>query len=158
MKEVIAMKKRNSYDEMKKRHSEEFNKFPIKFAFSDQQFKEGMKQLGLTENDTDKVVSISSCSFIRKTDIEAFNEMSKRIVEEKQQAIKDDKTGEGYIRDMFESELANHEFGYTYDLTDTLEALGLTIEEIYSNENLKNGLNLALGKYREKDEDEEEMD
>ena len=158
MKEVIAMKNRNSYNEMKKRHSEEFNKFPIKFAFSDQQFKEGMKQLGLTENDTDKVVSISSGGFIRKTDIEAFYEMSKRFVEEKQQAIKDDKTGEGYIRDMFESELANHEFGYTYDLTDTLEALGLTIEEINSNKNLKNGLNLALEKYREKDEDEEEMD
>ena len=149
------MKRKNSYDEMKKRHSEEYNKFPIKFAFSDKQFKEGMKELGLTENDTDKIVSIGYGGFIRKTDVKAFNEMNKRHREEEKQAIINDKTGEGYIKDMFESELANHEYSYTYDLTDTLQAIGLSMEEIQSKENLRNGLNLALNEYRENEEEEE---
>ena len=48
------MKKINKYQELKEKHSKEFNKFPIKFAFSESQFKEAMKDLGLTEKDTDK--------------------------------------------------------------------------------------------------------
>ena len=57
--------------------------------------------------------------------------------------IKADKTGEGYIKDMFVSELENHEYGYTYELDDTLDALELTREQIANSPNLKHGLDLA---------------
>ena len=64
----------NKYDELKKQHSKEFNEFPIFFAFDNEQFKKGMKELGLSEKDEDKIGSIGFGGFIRKTDVEAFNE------------------------------------------------------------------------------------
>lgn len=148
----------NKYDELKKQHSKEFNEFPIFFAFDNEQFKKGMKELGLSEKDEDKIGSIGFGGFIRKTDVEAFNEMNKRHRQEEKEAIQNDKTGEGYIKDMFLSEMANHEYGYTYDITDTLEACGLSFEDIENNENLKNGLNLAKEEYfkREKELESEE--
>lgn len=138
--------KENLYQIMKEKQQKEFNKFPIQFAFSDEQFKEGMKKLGLTENDTDKVFSIGNGGFLRKTDADALNEMFKRFNEEMENAIENDKDGTGFIKDMFYYELANHEYGYTYELDDTLEALGLTIEEIESNDKLKRGLQIAKRK------------
>lgn len=150
------MKMLNRYVELKEKHSEEFNKFPIAFAFSSEQFKKGMEKLGLTEKDIDKVVAVSdSGGFIRKKDAKAFNEMNERHRQEKKQAINNDVTGEGYIKDMFAYELANHEYGYTYDLEDTLNALGLSIEEINNDDRLRHGLDLALNKYRENEEEEE---
>lgn len=150
------MERKNQYDILREKHQKEFNEFPIKFAFSNEQFEESMEELGLTIDDTDKVVSIGyGGGFIRKSDTKAFNEMNRRHRKEERQAIENDKTGEGYIKDMFESELANHEYGYTYELEDTLEALGLTIEEINNDERLKHGLDLALNKYKENEEEEE---
>ena len=146
----------NKYDELKKQHSKEFNEFPIFFAFDENQFKEGMQKLGLTENDKDKVVSIGFGGIIRKTDVEAFKGMNIRHKEEIREAIQNDKTGEGFIKDMFLSEMANHEYGYTRDITDTLEACGLSIDDIEENENLKNGLNLAKEDYLKREEEEEE--
>lgn len=45
------------------------------------------------------------------------------------------------------AELANHEYGYTYELDDTLETLNLTLEEIKADKRLRSGLNAALKKY-----------
>ena len=41
----------NKYQILINRQQEEFNKFPIKFAFNDAQFKQGMNELGLDEID-----------------------------------------------------------------------------------------------------------
>lgn len=150
------MKNNNQYEKLKEKHSKEFNKFPIKFVFSESQFKEAMKDLGLTEKDTDKITGIGiGGGFIRKSDVQAFNEMNKRHRQEEKDAIKNDLTGEGYIKDMFEYELANHEYGYTNNIDDTLIALGLTIDNINNDERLKHGLDLALNRYREYEEEEE---
>ena len=43
-----------TYVEMKNRHQAEFNKFPVAFAFTEEDIKEGLKKLGLAENDKDK--------------------------------------------------------------------------------------------------------
>lgn len=146
----------NKYDEFKKKQHDEFNKFPMAFAFSDQQFKEGLEKLGLTENDKDKIIGIGFGGFIRESDREAYIQLSKKHSEEFKHEIKEDKTGKNFIKDMFESELANHEYGYTQDLTDTLAALGLTMKEISANENLQNGLNLALNRYSYQEEENEQ--
>lgn len=55
--------------------------------------------------------------------------------------------GEGFVLDMFKTELANHEYGYTYELDETLAAVGLTISAVKANQNLLNGLRKALEKY-----------
>lgn len=48
----------NKYIEVKMKYQKKFNDFPMKFAFNDKQFKEGMEALGLTENDINKVIGI----------------------------------------------------------------------------------------------------
>lgn len=149
------MKKENKYLILREKIQKEVNAFPMKFAFTNEQFANAMIELGLTEKDTDKIVGIGYGGFIRKTDIDAYNEMNRRHRTEEKQAIDNDLTGEGYIKDMFEYELANHEYGYTYELDDTLEAVGLTIEEINNDERLKHGLELALNRYKENEEEEE---
>lgn len=137
----------NRYKELKERFQKEFNKFPIFFAFDEGQFKEGMKKLGLKEDEIDKVLSIGAGGYIRKTDIKKFNQMFEKRAQELKDAIKNDLTGEGFIKQMFRYELANHEYYITCDLSDTLEAVGLTMEEINSNEALKNGLEMAKTEY-----------
>lgn len=142
----------NQYQELRDKHQKEFNEFPIGFAFSNEQFKEQMEKLGLTADDEDKIVGIGAGGFIKKDDVDKFNEMNKRHRAEEEDAIKNDTTGEGYIKDMFDYELANHEYGYTYDLTDTLASLGLSMEDINKDKRLQNGLNLALKRYDESKE------
>ena len=135
----------NSYVEMKERHQKEVNNFPIKFAFSDEQFKRAMEELGLTENDLDKVVSIGAGGFIRKTDIKAYNEMGERQ----------------YKEVLFLYELGNHEYIITFDISESLDAVGLTEVDIRYNNNLRTGLILAekeyLEQYEEETQEEEEI-
>lgn len=133
----------SSYLSLKQAHQEEVNNFPMVFAFSDKQLEEAMEKLGLTTEDTDKIYSIGGGGYIRKTDSDAFNEMFKRHEREMNQAINNDTTGDGFIFDMFSYELANHEYGYTREIDDTLDALGFTIDEIIASDNLLNGLNKA---------------
>ena len=77
----------------------------------------------------------------------------RELKEQNQQAIDDaiaaDPDGSGFIRDMFSAELANHEYSYTGDLTDTLDAVGLSVDQIKADPALLNGLQLALKAYTE---------
>ena len=151
------MKRVNEYQVLMEKQQEEFNKFPIKFAFNDKQFKESMNELGLTEKDTDKIVSTGAGGFMRKTDFDEYVRLGNKFVKELEDAIENDKTGRGFVKDMFAYELANHEYAYTRDLTDTLEVLGYTIEEINQNPKLLKGLKLALDEYSIEMEEEAEM-
>lgn len=151
----------NSYVEMKERHQKEVNEFPMKFAFSDEQFKKAMEELGLTEKDVDKVIGIGAGGFIKKTDVNDYKEMGKRQFKEFWKAIQEDKIGDKFIKEMFLYELANHEYIITREIDDTLDALGLTDNDIRNNNNLRTGLLLAekeyLEQYEKQEEDEEEI-
>lgn len=138
------------YRELKEKQQNEFNQFPLGAAFSEKQFNEMMEKWGLKPTDTDKIYSIGAGCFIRKSDSNALDELFKRQKQERQQAMDEDLTGEGYIYEMFEYELANHEYGYTRDLTDTLDALGYTEEDIEKDKKLLKGLKKALKNYKEK--------
>lgn len=145
-----------TYQEMKKRQEEELTKIPKKFAFTDEQFKQGMKELGLNENDTDKIVGIGAGGFMKKTDVEDYKGLQKRHFKEFWKEIVNDKVGDKFIKDMFLYELNNHEYGYTNDITDTLMSLGLSDKDIRENENLRTGLILAEKEILEAEESEEE--
>lgn len=143
----------NSYLVLKKKHQKEFEDFPMEFAFSDKQFEEAMTKLGLTPKDTDKVYKFGDTGGIyRRSDSEALFAMLKRHNEEIEQAIKNDLTGDGFVFDMFNYELANHEYTYTWDVTDTLDALGLTIEQVQSDKKLSYALNKACEAQARKEE------
>lgn len=130
----------NAYDDLRNRQQAEFNKLPIGAAFSNKQFNEMMEAWGLTENDTDKILHIGGGCYIRKTDRDLVRTTATRHHEELEAAIGSDETGEGFIYEMFLSELYNHEAGYTGDYEETLDALGYTLEEVSADERLARGL------------------
>lgn len=134
----------NKYTELKQRQQKEFNVFPMQYAFSDRQFVEGMAALGLTPEDTDKIYKAPGGGFYRKEDSQRLRDMLDRFSRELSEAIAEDTTGEGFIYEMFLTELDDHEFGYTMDTEETLDALGYTAEEVLSDPRLKRGLEKAV--------------
>ena len=81
--------------------------------------------------------------FIQKKDAELLHTTTARHEEELAAAIAADQTGDGFICDMFRYELDNHEYSYTMDPSDTLDALGYTAEEINADQRLLHGLEKA---------------
>ena len=134
----------NHYIEMKHRQQKEVEAFPMAFAFGQKQFEEAMRKLGLDPAETDRVCSLFGAGDIfRKEDVPAYLEMSSRHRDELRQAIVADKTGDGFIFEMFDRELEDHEFSYTGDVTDTLSALGISPQELNANPALRHGLEKA---------------
>jgi len=118
------------YQITKERHQKEFNDFSkrsIFFAFDKKQFEEGMKKLGLEPTETNKIVSIGAGGYLLKDKVNELKSLSKKQKEELKQLRKNKKQ---FAAGMFAYELANHEFGLTYDLSETLDALGMTLSGI----------------------------
>ena len=137
----------NSYIELKNTIQKEINQFPIGFAFSKEQLEQTKRNWNISDND--ELVSIGGGGFIRKTDRDAFTVLLSRSNAAIAEAIAADQDGTGFIKDMFLAELANHEYCYTGDLTDTLDAVGLSVDKIKADPALLNGLQLALKAYTE---------
>jgi hypothetical protein len=138
---------KNAYAEMKKLQQERVNALPLMFAFSQQQFNEGMARLGLEPTDTHLITSIGAGGFIRKADVKLFHDTMEALEIEAQAAIDEDTDGTGFIKDMFLYELANHEYCITYDLEPTLDALNLTEDQVMEDPRLIKGLKLAREEY-----------
>ena len=103
----------------------------------------------MNPDETSKVVRIGGGGFVKKDRLKAMEFMFDSMRKEMQEAIDADKTGTGFIYDMFRYELENHEYGYTGELDETLESLDLTMEDINANPALLNGLGLAIEKVME---------
>lgn len=137
----------NTYEIMRKRHHDEYAKFPLQFAFGNEQIKQKFAELGLDpEKDLDKITVIPGTGgfFLKKYE-PAFNEMNERQSRELREAIAADATGDGFIFEMFRSELSNCEFGYDEELAveGMLSAVGLTLEEIHGDPRLNHGYEKA---------------
>ena len=102
-----------------------------------------MKSWGLTENDTDKIYNMGGGGFYLRTDAKLIFDTFAENQIEMDAAIRNDVDGSGFIKDMFCYELANHEYCITYDLEPTLDACGLTEDEVIASHALLNGLKLA---------------
>ena len=133
-----------TYKALKERQQQEINAFPFIWAFNESQLADGMRRLGLDpEKDKDKLCNIGGGGIIRKADADAMRAMFDRHRRELQEAIAADKTGDGFIYDMFYTELANHEYSYTMDLGEGIAACGLTVEQINEDPALIHGLKKA---------------
>ena len=99
-----------TYLEYKKNVSKEINELPIKFAFSNEQFKSMMEEWGLTEKDTDKIYRLSDTGgfYLRKDAeiIRAFYTKPDKLSE----LMKDEK----FAREAFEYEMDNHEYAINW--------------------------------------------
>ena len=135
----------NKYSELRQRQQQEFNALPLGFAFSQKQFDEMMQEWGLDpEKDLDKIYRIPGGGYVQKKDADLLHQTTERHSAEIATAIAEDKTGEGFIYEMFLAELADHEYGYTGDSEDTLDALGYTAEEVLGDPRLKRGIEKAV--------------
>ena len=118
------------YRKFKERTQNEFNSLPLMFAFSNKQFEEGKKKLGV--KDDKELYSIGGGGFIRKVDAHLLDEMVDRHNREYEELMQDD----NFVYSAFYYELGNHEFCITLDPTDTLVSLCLTVEEMRDNPRL----------------------
>ena len=136
----------NLYKEQRDRHQkrvEAFFKECAFFAFSKEQFADGLRSLGLTEDDADKLVKMPGGGFMLKDRTEDLLDLLAEINEEQAEAISDPDTGRKFAEDMFYYELVNHEYSYTDDTEETLEALGYTLEDIEADQTLKDAFEAA---------------
>jgi hypothetical protein len=136
----------NIYKTLKEKHQEEVNNFPMFFAFNNKQFDEGMKKFGLSSSDKDKIYNLGGGGYYRKTDAKELHGMFERHRKEMKEAMQN----ENFVYDMFDYELGNHEYNYTQDITDTLDSLGLTYEEVEGNELLLKCLKRAIKNQEER--------
>ena len=134
----------NKYAELRQRQQEEFNALPLGFAFSQKQFNEMMEGWGLDpEKDLDNILRLPGGGYVQKKDASLLHQTTERHDAEMAAAIAEDTTGEGFIYEMFLYELDNHEYGYTRDTEDTLDALGYTMEQVQADARLLRGFQRA---------------
>jgi hypothetical protein len=132
----------SKYTELKAKHQAEVDAFPFGFAFNQSQFDEMMKKWGLKPTDIREILSIGGGGYIRKSDADAFKEMMGRHKIQMKMAMK--KNEDDFLFHMFNYELANHEYCVTGELDDTLDALGLTIDEINADPKMADALKRAI--------------
>lgn len=114
-----------THKKLKAAHSEEINNFEgIFFAFNDEQLSEGLKKLGLPEdcNPSEHLAAIGAGGYILKTRVADFGAMFKRHDAENKELRKNPKE----LVKAIAYEMANHEYGYTGEIEDTLEALDIS--------------------------------
>lgn len=135
----------NRYRELRSRQQAVLNDLPLGFAFGQKQFDEMMQKWGLDPDaDTDKIYSIGGGGYIQKKDAGILHKTMDDLDVEMKAAINADETGKGFIYEMFLDELENHEYSYTYDISDTLDALGYTLDEVKADQRLIKGLAMAM--------------
>ena len=132
----------SKYTELKAKHQAEVDAFPIGFAIGEGSFPKMMEKWGLKPTDTREILSIGYGGYIRKSDADDFKAMMGRHRIEMKMAMK--KNEDDFLFHMFNYELANHEYCITGELDDTLDALGLTIEEISANPIMADALDRAI--------------
>lgn len=146
------MLKYNSYAVMKDAQQKEYNEFckgKVFYAFNEEQFNEGMKRLGLTPDDTDKIYRDPYGCYILRSQAPARAALVKRLNSEMDEHLKD----YGFLKSAFRCELANHEYCVTYDYEDALNALGMTFCEVKSNKVMYKALLEAKEEYLKNCED-----
>lgn len=139
----------NKYRALVSKQAEEFYAFPMAYGFGEEGIARGMRSLGLDPSERDRVVAFGdSGGFYRKEDQPKLREMFERHAKERQDAIERDKTGLGFVQDMFVAVLSDTEYPYTGDVSDALDRLGYTLQDVMSDKRLLNGLKAAKKKLR----------
>lgn len=134
-----------TYTELHDRQEKEFNALPTGFAFTDSQFDNMMRGWGLDPSaDRGKIRSIGYGGYIQNKDAERFHATLARHRAEMKAAIAADATGDGFIHDMFKSELERFDRDFALDhLDDVLRDLGYTAEDVADDPRLLHGLQQA---------------
>lgn len=149
-KEGHNMNQFKNYQELMNLNQQEFNNFPHFCAFTNQQFDEGMKKLGVEQEED--ICRVTRFTFIRKTDYTDFINLIEKHQARKVEAFNNDE----FLKEAIICELKNYEYLYTYDEEPALEALGFSLQDLEANERLKKLLKEATQKLEEEDDEEDE--
>ena len=126
----------SQYTELKAKQQAETNALPMKFAFSKEQLNKMIEEFGVP---TSELRHLGMGTYAKASDVKLISETFDRHANETTEAMKN----EQFAYDAFRYELANHEYGYTGEVEDTLDALGLTYEEVQADEVLRKALERA---------------
>ena len=126
-----------NYKKYKENKQNAFNKLPIYWAFGMEQFKELLQKLNLqdTPKDLKKLVNIGCGGLMLKSDLHLLENYTKNFSKEKLLFWLNHNFRFAY--GALRYEMNNHEYYYTGDITDTLDSLNLTFEDIQKNAYLK---------------------
>ena len=142
------------YKQYNKWAQEQYNALPIYYAFGQKQFDEMLKEHfnGITlEQAKTELLANGYGGYYRRSDAERINNTIADVHDTRERLIKEDATGDGFIYEMFLTELNDHEFIYTQDVTETLDALNITIDDLNDNPALNHGLTKAIREINEND-------
>ena len=137
-KRAITM---TSYEELKECYRKKINDYLKQyafFAFNEEQYTEGLKKLHVT--DPDDVIPIGAGGYMLQDQTDGFREILEAESRERSDAIADPINGLQFATGMFKYELNNHEYSYTGDITETIEALGYSLADIDNSPRLKQAL------------------
>lgn len=133
--------KRQEYLDLKKKHQEEFEKFPIAYAFNDKQLQEALEKLGATKKEV--ITIFGHGDIVRRTDADALIALLEHQDEEMKQRLKDDPD---FAEAAFLYEMDNHEYAINWTADeDVLAAFNITFDKIN-----KWGLQMAYSRARDK--------
>ena len=131
--------KKQEYLDLKKRHQQEFEDFPIAYAFNDQQLKEALEKLGATKEEC--ITVFGHGDIVKRTDAKALIKMMKRHDDEMKQKLKDDVD---FAEAAFLYEMDNHEYAINWSADeDVLAAFNIDFDFIR-----KHGLQMAYDRAR----------
>ena len=139
----------NSYTRLKRTHEHRLNEYLSKyafFAFSEEQTMEGLKKLNAT---TEDIIPLGGGGFILRDRARGFRDILRENDAEMKAALSDPEHRSKFAYDMFYAELVNYEYGYTGDEEESLNALGLTREEVEQSEVLSTAFKKAKMKLME---------
>jgi hypothetical protein len=121
------------YTEFREKQEVEISNFPICWAFNEDQLKEAMLKLNVT--DRKELATIGAGSVLLKNKVNDWYKLQFKQSEDLNKQLKE---SDDFAYCLFSYELRNHEFVYTNDLDDFLESIGLNSEKIKNNERLFN--------------------
>ena len=137
----------NLYREMEERQRARVHDYLGKyafFAFDKGQFAEGLQKMGISEDEApDKLTWLGAGGYMLSDRVADYVAMLKEHRNERTAAIADPETGLTFARQMFKAVLADHEYAYTCDTEDTLDALGYTLEQVEQDPVLNQALQEA---------------
>lgn len=140
-----------TYKEWKEKISNELNEFVntnCVWAFNPEQFKEALTKLNITKDEFHRqYTGFIGGGAIRKDKVTEWEKITEKQTHELRELLKD----EDFAYTAFRYELNNYEYGYTYNETPALDALGLTVNDVADTPHLNRAFCKAATEIKEQD-------
>ena len=150
----------NQYIDWKEHKKEQIKQFDFGFFwnYNDQdQYQNMMNKWNLNpESDFCKITRINHFTFLPEKEAVKYYNLLNQQKSEFYQYIKNDKSGYGFIKDMFLANLWNSKYLYEHDLNKIFILCDLELE-MMKQENVKNGFISALTSYLDANDVIEEL-